>query len=70
MDVSDPGDVGRGDIPLAVGKERLVWHALTIGKGVVDRRSATPFAKPQGRATQSLTRFHADVSLSTARGIT
>jgi hypothetical protein len=38
-------------LPHAGSNERFVWHALTNGKGVVDRRSATPFAKPQGRAT-------------------
>jgi hypothetical protein len=56
-------------IPHAVGNETFVWHALTNGKGVVDRRPATPFAKPQGRATPPATSFPPDASLSTARGI-
>jgi hypothetical protein len=42
-------------IPDAAKNERSVWHALTNGKGVVDRRSASPFAKPQGRATHPAT---------------
>jgi hypothetical protein len=37
--------------PHAIGIEWSVWPALTNGKGVVDQRPTTPFAKPQARAT-------------------